>query len=149
MEIQGFIQLVYMDIQQQLNISRVQNYGFGRTTKTILPDPDPCGIKNTNLDINIQNNFGDIGFHYACSYGHLELVKNLIKNTLDINIQNIYGETGFHLACRNGLIALVELCIKNPSLDINIQNNDGETGFHLACINGYLSIIEFFKGLEV
>ena len=42
-------------------------------------DAFACGIKNTNLDINIQNNFGDIGFHYACSYGHLELVKNLIK----------------------------------------------------------------------
>ena len=36
------------------------------TTKTILPsDPDPCGIKNTNLDINIQNNDGETGFHLA------------------------------------------------------------------------------------
>ena len=37
--------------------------------------PDPCGIKNTNLDINIQNNDGETGFHYACSYGHFAIVE--------------------------------------------------------------------------
>ena len=28
-------------------------------------------IKNTNLDVNIQNINGYTGFHYACSYGRL------------------------------------------------------------------------------
>ena len=32
-------------------------------------------IKNTNLNINIQNNYGETVFHYACMYGDLAIVE--------------------------------------------------------------------------
>ena len=32
-------------------------------------------IKNTNLNINKQDNNGNTGFHYACINGHLPIVE--------------------------------------------------------------------------
>ena len=37
--------------------------------------PDPYGIKNTSLNINIQNKYGKTGFHLACIARSLKIVK--------------------------------------------------------------------------
>ena len=40
-------------------------------------------IKNTNLNINIQNNYRDTGFHLACFYGHFAIIE-YFKRTLAV-----------------------------------------------------------------
>ena len=71
--------------------------------------PDPCGIKNTNLDLNIQNNYGCTGFYYACSNGDLPILDYCIKNTnLDVNKKDNVGNTGIHYACQEGHLEIVE-----------------------------------------
>ena len=107
--------------------------------------PDPCGIKNTNININIQNNYGNTVFHLACQYDRLAIVEYCIKNTnLDVNIQNINGYTGFYYACSYRRLAIIKILIKDARLNLNIQNNIGWTAFHEACRTGNIKIISLF-----
>ena len=101
--------------------------------------PDPCGIKNTNLNVNIQNNYGNSIFHLACLYHYLSIVDLCIKNN---------GDTGFHLACYCGFFAIAEYCIKDARSNINAQNIYGWTAFHYACFNGNSKLIALFLNSE-
>ena len=51
-----------------------------RTTKTILPDTDPCGIKDARLNLNTQNIYGWPAFHYACYDGNTSLISLILIN---------------------------------------------------------------------
>ena len=86
--------------------------------------PDPCGIKNTNLDLNIQNNYGNTAFHHACYYDHLAIVEFCIKDArLNLNIQNNDGWTAFHYACDNGNTSLISLFLNsNRKINLNLQS---------------------------
>merc|ERR1712224_1009789 len=55
-------------------------------------------LSKAGVDINVQDNYGWNGFHFACDNGHANVVAMLIKAGVDINIQNNNGSNGLHLA---------------------------------------------------
>ena len=88
-------------------------------------------IKNTNLDVNIQNIYGYTGFYYACSYRRLAIIKILIKDArLNLNIQSNDGWSAFHYACYNGNISVISLFLNsNRKINLNIKS--------IKIFNGY------------
>ena len=88
------------------------------TTKTILPSsasddtPDPCGIKDACLNINIQTNDSWTAFHDACFNGNTKLISLFLNserlvgfaNRKNLNLQSIQeyyeypiGSTGYDI----------------------------------------------------
>ena len=60
------------------------------------------------------------GFMYACSNGHTEIVRLLLKESrIDINKENSDGETGFMLACENGHPEIVSLLLGDSRIDVH------------------------------
>ena len=72
--------------------------------------------KKYTIDLNVRNINGDTPFHYACSFGKLQTVKILLKNSKKYNIdvcsKSNAGMDGQTLAKRKGHTDIVKL-IKN------------------------------------
>ncbi|CAB3410708.1 unnamed protein product [Caenorhabditis bovis] len=84
-------------------------------------------LLNLGADTNKRDDDCWTPLHYACFYGHLEIVVVLLNspNMISINAQNNGGATALHYAVINGNEYLVELLTSHASIDINIRNNDG------------------------
>jgi len=63
-----------------------------------------------NANINTQNIFGCSALHYACEYGHMEAVQELIHHSSRGRGQSLKGQS-----------------LKNNSLDLNCQDTQGVT----------------------
>ena len=69
------------------------------------------------IDLNIQDESGRTGFHYACMENHLKLAEMLIQKSvefkIDLNVQDSDGNTPYHLAS----------IMKNSNLKLMIMKN--------------------------
>ena len=110
-------------------------------------------VNNCIIDIHAKN---ELGFLYACTNGHLNIVIyliNLYKNDNKYTIVNIHAnnESGFRLACLNGHLHVVEYLINlykiNSDYDIINIHAENESGFQRACYSGYLHIIKYLINL--
>ena len=76
----------------------------------MFPTTLPYNIKNTNLDINIQNNNLNTMVHLVCYFKFIVIIDILIKvDHLNINNQNKYGWTVFHYVYRTWNIKIISL----------------------------------------
>ena len=68
-------------------------------------------------DLIIQNNKGWTPLHFACYYGHLEIVKELLSRLgdYDLIIQNHYGKRLLYYACWSAEKEIIKLLILNGS----------------------------------
>ena len=103
-------------------------------------------IYRNEIDISA---FNEHAFKMACKYGHLDVVKQLLrwKPTIDISIDNEYA---FRTACQNGHLSVIRQLVKWKS-SINISAID-EYDFMRVCGNGHLPIIKQlyeWKPLEI
>jgi hypothetical protein len=83
----------------------------------------------------------DIGFQYACKYGHIEIVKYLISKKANFRIND---NQGLIFACQKGFLEIVEYLVSLEFiLDAFIL------GFKYACQYGYVKILKFFVSLNL
>jgi hypothetical protein len=87
-------------------------------------------------DVNASDENGNTPLFLASKYEHLEIVKELIKNSADVNIQNKDGHTPLLFASLKGNLEIVKELLNNDA-DITIKDNDGITALSYA---GYSAI---------
>ena len=75
-------------------------------------------IKNTEIDLNVDNDFGETAFVLACEYGNSEIVKLLLQNGVDPTKQP-----------HNTVNDLINSCIEHPDIiKILIDYTDNTQG---------------------
>ena len=85
--------------------------------------------------------------HYACQFGHLELLKYIFGNQdfdIDFNISTQDGDTPLHIACSHGQFEVVKFLLENSKekeIDIYKKANDQMTAQGLAIIKGHNNIL--------
>ena len=84
-------------------------------------------MNGVNVNINIQDYYGNSCLHYAISEKNDEIIKIIIKYNPNYNLINIDGDTALHnyLDENNMNKEILETLIINTHL--NIQNNEGIT----------------------
>lgn len=80
----------------------------------------------------------------ACKYGHLDLVKFLIKKGVCVNQRNNNGETPLYIACYYGHLDVVKFLI-HKGVDINQANEYGKTPLLVASLNGHLDVVKYLS----
>jgi ankyrin repeat protein len=73
----------------------------------------------------------------ACRKGHINVVKEFIKNGADINMTDTDGHTAIHIACGWGHTKIVQFLLDNGAV-VNVTSEDGSTPLHHACETGYI-----------
>jgi len=97
---------------------------------------------NPQINVNYQNNDGEIPFYIVCYKGYIDIVKVLLNDErVNVNKPNA-GWTPFYSACYKGHIDIVKLLLNDNRVDINKANNDGSTPFYSACDNGRIEIVK-------
>ena len=81
--------------------------------------------------------------HSACRYGHLDIVKFLVKQGCDPACRSVLGITPLDFACWEGHLDVVKYLIRrrcNPA-----YTAVGLTPLHLACWQGHLDVVKFLR----
>jgi len=86
----------------------------------------------------------DSSFHRACEKGHIDIVKQLLKDeNVDVNkISEDDDTTPFYVACEEGHIEIVKLLLSDSRIDPNIPNENGKTSFYCACERGDVELVK-------
>jgi ankyrin repeat protein len=95
-----------------------------------------------NININLQDFYGNTALMYSISEKSIENIKLLINNDLNYDLTNFYGETALHLIFKyyDFYSEYKEYIIKIiDKTNINIQNNNGETCLYYICKNNLLN----------
>jgi serine/threonine-protein phosphatase 6 regulatory ankyrin repeat subunit B len=120
-------------------------------------------LLNTNVNINIQDEYGLTALMYVSRYGIIDIFKLLCnfdrrskftgqsgfqpdcsllkKENIDINLQTKYGKTALIIALLYGHIDIVRLLLEREDIDINLQDNNGWTALMSATSNNKIVIL--------
>ena len=98
-------------------------------------------------DINKTNNNGETALHLAARYGHMEVVKELIKTEERqalLGKVDSDGQTALHLATRWGHteVAKVLLTTKEGKATIGTPNKSGDTVLHFAARYSHTEVVK-------
>ena len=100
-----------------------------------------------NFDINVRTNFGTTPFHYACSYGNLDIIKVFLDNaqkfSINLNAQNIEGRTPIFFACQDKKADATIYLIENYQkygIDLTTEDVNGRNLLHMACLKGLFEV---------
>ncbi len=77
----------------------------------------------------------------AASYGHTEIIKELIAAGADVNVKNNDGETALMSAAIGGRTEVVKILIIAKA-DVNAQDNKGETALIEAAYCGHTEVVK-------
>ena len=80
----------------------------------------------------------------ACKMGHLEAVRELLKNPdIEVNVENDDDWTALMFGVIEGHLEIVKELLKHPDINPNIDNdNDNFTALHLACKKKNVEIVK-------
>lgn len=85
--------------------------------------------------LDAVDNDGRTALLYACSWGHLEMVKWLLEKGAQINMRDKDGRIPLHWAAGMGHKDVVELLLANKA-DLTVKDKDGRTPRELAAAKG-------------
>lgn len=98
--------------------------------------------KNNKRGCSIDSRDGNdlTALMYAATYGHNNVVVELLKNRANPNLKNKFETTALMLAAGNGYFEVVTTLLEYRA-DPNATNNYGTTALMLAAGNGYAEVV--------
>lgn len=90
--------------------------------------------------MNVIGSDGWSAIHYACYYGHPNIIYNFIQRNANVNKVSLEGWTPLQLAIIKNRSDVFKLLIKDRTLDINMQTPKG-IALHLASRDGKMNFI--------
>ena len=99
-----------------------------------------------NVNIIFNHIDGMTILHYACRFGHLELVKCLVENGADIHLCANNKYTALHCAAISKNISIVAYLISSGANIFFLTDTDSSV-LQWACIYGNLEIVKYLIGL--
>ena len=106
-------------------------------------------------DFNVLGQFETRVLHFACSHGHLNLLKFIVGNPvfdIDFNVADQGGTTPLHFACHAGRFEVVKFLLENSNekgIDIYKKNNNQKTAEDYARQNGSEEIVKLFAKFKL
>ena len=81
--------------------------------------------------------------HYACKYGHLDVVCWIVEKfgSRCLELTDIEGWAPLHFASFKGHAEIVKYFLQKD-VNVNLKNKDGWTALHQACMKGHLQIVQ-------
>ena len=99
-------------------------------------------ILGVSKDINsVEIASGSTCLHFACRYGHEEVVEALMKKRASVSVVDKSGRCALHWACRaNNLKIVQHLCEQANTADLNFKTKEGMTPMILASTYGTIEL---------
>ncbi|CAB4387732.1 unnamed protein product [Rhizophagus irregularis] len=99
-------------------------------------------LTDNNIDINLQDNFGETALFLASALGNAKIVKLLLRNNANPNICNNENVTPLIVSSYNGHNDTVKALLEKGDVNINYQDNLCKTALSFAAHEGQPLIVE-------
>ena len=106
----------------------------------------PLLLKQTRIDVNDTDNYGNNCFMYACLRGDISALETLWNINVKTKV-NFYqkhektNHTASHIACTTGNVPVVEFLLKHGLFQANAVDCKDDTPLGSACRMGQLNIV--------
>lgn len=97
-------------------------------------------ILEKGVSVNETDSVGFLPIHYACKYGHKDIVQHLLDQGSDPGTY-ITGKNPVEVAAKSGHVSIIRILAKNGS-DVNDAGTNGLSPLLAAVIAGQLECIE-------
>ena len=88
-------------------------------------------LSDSQCLVDAEDQYGYTALHYSCRYGHVDIVRALVKHKANVNARTDIGDTSLHVAALYGKL---EVVIAEFSSDmIDIKGHLGRSLLHSAC----------------
>ena len=106
--------------------------------------------KQTNININYQDENGYTALHYACDEGNLKIVDILLNANCDPNIKNNLNQTPLHLSTQRGYFDITKKLIESGA-KLNIEDSENNYPIHFICKNNYVELLKYIltKSIQI
>ena len=91
------------------------------------------------VDTKCQN--GYTALHYSCRYGHVDIVRKLVKHKANVNAKTDSGDTPLTLAVRHEHDNVVHALLSDSQCLVDAKGQDGYTALHYSCKKGRISMM--------
>ena len=100
---------------------------------------------NMGVDVTATDVRGNMPLHDAALEGHLEVVKELLKESaMSVVVYNRSGRTPIHLAAARGHVDVVEELLKRTEIGVNdVMTSPGFSSLHIAAYFGHVTLTQF------
>ena len=102
-------------------------------------------IDTVGVNINCHDVCGDTALIWASLFGHVEIVKELIKAGANVNLQDKYGETALMWASQNGHVEVVKELIDTVGANVELRDKNGDTALMWASHGGHVEVVKLIK----
>ncbi len=92
----------------------------------------------------------DTPLHYACEYGHSDVVRLLLEHGANMSLSDDNDWTPLDRACEQGFPNIVRLLLDHGA-EVNDWDEGGRTPLHVACLYGRSDVVRLLleKGADV
>ena len=96
---------------------------------------------NPDHELNQSDQHGFTPLHYACMYGHGNIVEMFLMRGARTDITNMGGDSLLHMAAAHGKYDIVVKLLRMQP-DVNLANEHGNTALHYPSFWNYIGICE-------
>ena len=92
--------------------------------------------------VDAKGQDGSTALHYSCRYGHVDIVRTLVKHKANVNAKTNRGDTPLTLAVRNKHDNVVHALLSDSGCLVDAKGQDGYTALHYSCTDGHVDIVK-------
>ena len=97
-------------------------------------------LSDSGCLVDAKNQDGYTALHYSCKYGHIDIVKTLVKHKANVNARTDSGNTPLTLATRNKHDSVVHALLSDSQCLVDAKGQDGYTALEYSCRYGLVDI---------
>ena len=91
--------------------------------------------------VDAKGQDGYTALHYSCRYGHVDIVRTLVKHKDNVNARTDSGDTPLTLATRNKHDNVVHALLSDSQCLVDAKGLDGYTALQYSCKYGHVDIV--------
>ena len=140
----GHVDIVRALVKHKANVNaRIDS---GDTPLTLAAEYNRDNVVHALLSVsqclvNAKGQDGYTALHYSCRYGHVDIVRTLVKHKDNVNARTDSGDTPLTLATRNKHDNVVHSLLSDPQCLVDAKGQDGYTALHYSCRYGHVDIV--------
>ena len=98
-------------------------------------------LSDSQCLVDAKGQDGYTALHYSCRYGHVDIVRTLVKHKANVNARTDSGDTPLTLAARHKHDNVVHALLSDFQCLVDANGQDGYTALHCSCRYGHVDIV--------
>ena len=140
----GHIDMVRLLIKHKANVNARTDSGDTPLTLAVINKHDNVVhalLSDSQCLVDSKGQDGYTALHYSCRYGHVDIVRTLVKHKANINAKTDSDDTPLTLATRNKHDNVVHALLSDSQCLVDAKGQDGYTALQYSCRYSYVGIV--------